>query len=117
MGQGPFLSLIKSVGSTQKLKTVSEVRYTNTNKKRTDMMVLVISTPGPISKKLPEAESVPGDLPDEGLSITIMKITRPVAASKTARSGIEEIDRLREDFGVGINHPMMRSNSMNKPTK
>src|SRR5207302_455586 len=26
MGQGPFLSLIKSVGSTQRLKTVSEVR-------------------------------------------------------------------------------------------
>src|ERR1700745_1235712 len=26
MRQGPFLSLIKSVGSTQKLKTVSEVR-------------------------------------------------------------------------------------------
>src|SRR5215472_11022306 len=26
MGQGPFLSLIKSIGSTQKLKTVSEVR-------------------------------------------------------------------------------------------
>ena len=28
MGQGPFLSLIKSIGSTQKLKTVSEVRFT-----------------------------------------------------------------------------------------
>src|SRR5215813_2671768 len=31
MGQGPFLSLIKSVGSTQKLKTVSEVRSCHYN--------------------------------------------------------------------------------------
>ena len=91
--------------------------YTNTNKKRTDMMMLVINTIGPISKKLPEAERVPGDLPDRRLSITIIKITKLAAASKTARSGIEEIDRLSEDFGVGINHIMMRSNSMNKPTK